>query len=201
MTFGQKLKTIREGKKLSQEAFGDMLGTTKQVISRYETDQRTPKITVAKKYASILDIPLGYLIDDNMSGNEPPAAPARIQSVITALPLYNLPVSAGAGAWIMDGDDYEYVEFENVPKDAEFALKVRGDSMEPMYFDGDIVFVKSQLHVSPWQAGVFYLNGDGYLKTLQGSSLVSCNSEYPPIPIGEFDSFFVLGRVVGKAVK
>jgi len=213
ITFGEKLKEIREGMELSQEAFGKLLGTTKQVISRYENDQRAPKITVAQKYSEILNVHLNFLIDDDTSisrfgeftlytagGNKDNVrAPKRVQKVITALPLYNLPVSAGSGEWVMEGCEYEYVEFDDVPKDAEFALRVRGDSMVPMFDDGDIVFIKSQLHVLPWQAGVFYHNGAGYLKMVHGNQLVSCNSNYEPIVIGEFDSFFTLGRVVGKA--
>lgn len=67
MTFGEKLKRIREEKGMSQDELGALLGTSKQVISRYETGQRTPKITTAKEYASILGIPLNYLIDDSSS--------------------------------------------------------------------------------------------------------------------------------------
>jgi repressor LexA len=43
MTFGSKLKQIRLSMGLSQEEFAAKLNTTKQVISRYETEQRTPK--------------------------------------------------------------------------------------------------------------------------------------------------------------
>lgn len=67
ITFGDKLKNIRLEKKLSQEEFANLLGTSKQVISRYETNQRTPKITIAQEYADKLSIPLNFLIDDNIS--------------------------------------------------------------------------------------------------------------------------------------
>lgn len=51
---------------LTQEDMARMLNTTKQVISRYETNQRTPKITVAVEYSKRLNIPLDYLIDDSI---------------------------------------------------------------------------------------------------------------------------------------
>lgn len=66
MTFGYKLKNIRISMGLSQEEFAKRLNTTKQVISRYETEQRTPKITIAQTYADILGIPLNDLIDNNI---------------------------------------------------------------------------------------------------------------------------------------
>ena len=69
MTFGYKLKNIRISMGLSQEEFAKKLNTTKQVISRYETEQRTPKITIAQTYADILGIPLNDLIDNNIDLN------------------------------------------------------------------------------------------------------------------------------------
>lgn len=69
MTFGSKLKQIRISMGLSQEDFAKKLNTTKQVISRYETEQRTPKITIAQNYADILGIPLNDLIDNNIELN------------------------------------------------------------------------------------------------------------------------------------
>ena len=66
MTFGCKLKNIRISMGLSQEEFAKKLNTTKQVISRYEKEQRTPKITVAQTYADILNVSLNDLIDNNV---------------------------------------------------------------------------------------------------------------------------------------
>lgn len=64
--FGDKLKKIRIERNMTQEALAEFLGTSKQVISRYETNQRTPKITVTQEYAAKLQVPLLYLIDDNI---------------------------------------------------------------------------------------------------------------------------------------
>lgn len=68
-TFGDRLKQIRIERNMSQEEFASLLGTSKQVISRYETNQRTPKITVANEYAEKLGVPLNLLLgeEDNTS--------------------------------------------------------------------------------------------------------------------------------------
>lgn len=63
-TFGDRLKAIRLEKHMSQDEFAALLGTSKQVISRYETNQRTPKVTVANKYAEILNISLNTLLGE-----------------------------------------------------------------------------------------------------------------------------------------
>lgn len=70
--FGTKLKKIRIEKNMSQDEMATFLGTSKQVISRYETNQRTPKITTAQEYAIKLNVPLIYLIDDTVTSFGPP---------------------------------------------------------------------------------------------------------------------------------
>lgn len=68
--FGDRLKAIRLERHMSQDEFAALLGTSKQVISRYETNQRTPKITVANKYAEILNIPLNALLGDESTADK-----------------------------------------------------------------------------------------------------------------------------------
>ena len=67
ITFGDILKNIRLQRGMSQEELATLLGTTKQVISRYETNQRTPKITVANEYAKRLGISLDTLLGSEAS--------------------------------------------------------------------------------------------------------------------------------------
>lgn len=61
-TFGRNLREIRKASGLSQEALAERLHSTKQVVSKYETDQRTPKVTVANEYAVALGVPLDFLM-------------------------------------------------------------------------------------------------------------------------------------------
>lgn len=69
-TFGDRLKQIRLDRNMSQEEFALLLGTSKQVISRYETNQRTPKITVANEYAEKLGVPLNLLLGEEDTASE-----------------------------------------------------------------------------------------------------------------------------------
>lgn len=63
--FGNRLKALRCERGMSQEELAQLLGTSKQVISRYETNQRTPKITVVNEYAIKLNVPLAYLLGES----------------------------------------------------------------------------------------------------------------------------------------
>lgn len=77
-TFGEKLKAIREERSLTQDELAKILKTSKQVISRYEKDQRTPKITIAKTYAHALNVSMRYMVDDTIDVISPcPSMDAR----------------------------------------------------------------------------------------------------------------------------
>lgn len=67
MSFGLKLKEYRIVHNMSQEDLAKKLNTTKQVISRYENEQRSPKLSIAIEYAAKLGIPLDILVDDKKS--------------------------------------------------------------------------------------------------------------------------------------
>ena len=81
------------------------------------------------------------------------------------MPVSNLAVSAGTGAFLDEGN-FEMVSFpeKSVPKGADFGLRVSGDSMEPVYHDGQIVWVEECETLSVGEVGIFVYDGDGYLK-------------------------------------
>lgn len=62
-SFGTKLKAYRQAAHLTQEKFARLLGTTKQVLSRYERGERVPKIDVVQQFSARLGIPIDDLID------------------------------------------------------------------------------------------------------------------------------------------
>ncbi len=114
--------------------------------------------------------------------------------------LYDLPVSAGTGTYLLDDVSYEVITIDRRHyKDVDFALRVSGDSMEPRFFNGDIIYVKSTLQVNNGEIGVFYYNDEAYLKKLEHKNgkifLISLNEKYEPIEITN-DSFKVVGIVL-----
>jgi phage repressor protein C with HTH and peptisase S24 domain len=69
--------------------------------------------------------------------------------------------------------------------------------MEPTYHDGDKVFVEKCDAVDVGEVGIFVVNGDVYIKELGNQCLISHNEKYKPIRIGENDSVYCCGRVIG----
>lgn len=115
--------------------------------------------------------------------------------------LFDIPASAGTGSFL-DSENYTMLEVgEEVPSDADFGIRISGDSMEPQFINGQIVWVHQQETLSTGEIGIFYLDGNAYCKKLKddadGLFLLSLNTKYEPIKIKETDSFKIFGKVVG----
>lgn len=62
--FGNRLKTVREEKGLKREDVAIKIGTSAAIIGRYERNERTPSIDIAKNIAEALEVSLDYLVGD-----------------------------------------------------------------------------------------------------------------------------------------
>jgi len=114
--------------------------------------------------------------------------------------LYDIPVSAGAGNFL-DDSSFEMIEAPSyVPIVVDFALRVSGDSMEPLLKDSQVIWVKEQEVLDSGDIGIFTYSGDVYCKKLiadgRKAFLRSLNPAYEDIEIKEDFGFKVLGKVV-----
>ncbi len=116
-----------------------------------------------------------------------------------SISLYDMPVSAGSGMYL-DSDAAEEINIPDTAKTqtADYALRIRGDSMEPKYHNGDILLVQEADSVEVGELGIFVLDGESYFKQFGGDRLISLNSEYADILLKDFDSAECMGRIVGK---
>lgn len=100
-------------------------------------------------------------------------------------------------------DEYSMTDIVSLPKNgaserADFALKVKGDSMEPLIEDGEIVLVKMQPDSYNGQIVVASIDNTATLKKIyrypDRIELHSINPKYPPIKISsEFTDFRIIG--------
>ncbi len=111
-------------------------------------------------------------------------------------------VSAGTGFNLPEGDDWEMIDIPDTPeaRRADFAITIKGNSMEPVYFDGDIVLVKQQPAVELGEIGIFNIENNGYIKKFGGDRLISLNDAYDDIILSEYDEDrnHCLGKVIGR---
>ena len=203
MEFGDMLKAIRKERGLSQDELASVLGTTKQVISRYETKQRVPRLSVVADYAEKLGVPLA-LLSGQQTQSPREAVPSGgvrrvpiIGSVACGEPIYK------PG----DGTDFASIE-EDIPCD--FALIAQGDSMTgDRIHSGDLVFIRRQDSVRDGEIAAVTLDDELTLKRVRRildpsgrvafTQLMPSNPRYAPITIGgaeETRNVSILGKAV-----
>jgi len=158
-----------------------------------------------------------YKADLIASGRYKPQSATNIIKFIE-MPVSNLAVSAGTGAFLDEGN-FEMVSFpeSSVPHGADFGLRVSGDSMEPVYHDGQIVWVQQCEQVALGEVGIFIYDGEGYIKVYHEQEpcsadaddftdsygnvhmqpvMISYNQKYRPREISAHAGFQVVGRVL-----
>ena len=127
----------------------------------------------------------------------------KINEVSEVIQLYNYdyydhPASAGTGQYLNDVR-VERIELP-VDIDADFVIPIKGDSMEPDYHDGDLVFIQTSVDLNNGVIGVFNYDGDAYIKQLvidkEQAYLHSLNPAYKDMPITPETDFRIIGEVV-----
>lgn len=81
MSFASRLKQAREQAGLTQQAFADKLGVTKNSISNYENGVSSPKWDILLKIFDVLHVDPNFLYQDNFS----PIEVASLRSAIQAM--------------------------------------------------------------------------------------------------------------------
>ena len=111
-----------------------------------------------------------------------------------------LKASAGVGNWLEE-QQLESVAVIDSPisRKANLIIEVDGESMEPMYKDGDNVLVNTLAEVNVGDIGIFIADGNGYIKKLGDNRLISINPEYDDIYPSIYSDFRCIGKVLGKA--
>ena len=126
--------------------------------------------------------------------------PTEVSEVIQfySYDYYDHPASAGTGQYLNDVR-VERIELP-VDVDADFVIPIKGDSMEPDYHDGDLVFIQTSVDLNNGVIGVFNYNGDAYIKQLvidkDQAYLHSLNPAYKDMPITPDTDFRIIGEVV-----
>lgn len=100
-------------------------------------------------------------------------------------------VSAGMGCLAeMDIESYELVDSSNLNSTYEHVyVKVKGDSMEPLLLEGDLVLVRVQDYAETGDYVVVIINGDeGVVKRVEiNKTNIVLHSENPYYPPRKFD--------------
>lgn len=66
MTLGEKIYRLRTERGMSQEAFGDVLGVSRQSVSKWETDQSVPELDKIVAISEIFAVSTDYLLKETV---------------------------------------------------------------------------------------------------------------------------------------
>lgn len=122
----------------------------------------------------------------------------HVKEELLQVSLFDLPASAGTGVPL----ESEYKTLIEVPKNeltlsTDYIVRVSGDSMEPDFYDGDLVLVEAN-DAEINEIGIFVADGEGYIKKRGTDSLISLNDAYKPLPYKNFGRIDCKGKVIGK---
>lgn len=112
-------------------------------------------------------------------------------------------VSAGTGFDLDEGDSWDEVPVPDTPESrkADFCITVSGNSMEPKFFNEDVVLVKQTSSIDEGEIGIFRIGQKGYIKKYGGDRLISLNPNYSDILFSDYDfeDISCCGLVLGIA--
>lgn len=122
---------------------------------------------------------------------------ASISEKPAALRMYTYmqKIAAAGNGFYFDDIPTETIEAPYM-EGADFIIGVSGDSMEPTYSDGDLVYVEKRQILNAGEIGIFMINNECFIKEVAEDGLRSHNPKYKTIPGS--DSIQCIGKVLGK---
>lgn len=199
MTTGERIKMLRKEHNLTQEELGAKIGVQKAAIQKYEKGTvKNIKRDSLIKLAKYLDTTPEYLLgwDDAPSNAE-----IIDDSEFVMIPIIGR-VAAGLSCFAENNiTDYEPVHKSDINTGEQYAfLRVIGDSMYPVFMEGDLVLVRCQTSVDSGSYAVVTIDEeDGVVKKIvYGRNFIELHSINPMYPPRRFEGEDVLRiRVFG----
>lgn len=157
-----------------------------------------------EKIAAMLSTTPEYLCDETEDQEIPPESGKRR---IRRIPVFGNVAAGVPITAITDIEDYEEMWEDEASRYGDlFALRIKGDSMEPKISNGDVVIVKSQPDADTGDIAIIRINGDEATckkikKTPDGLMLISTNPEYDPMFFSSKDVESLAVVILGKVVE
>lgn len=199
-----RIKELRTKKDLSQQKMAEMLGIAQSTLSQYESQKREPDFETLTKISNFFGVSVDYLIGNDYSRDKPSRKSTKKIPVLGKVEA-GVPIEA-----VQEIIDWEEITGEMAESGEFFALQINGNSMMPRMAPGDVVIVRKQPDVDSGEIAIVIINGEDatckkIIKRSNGISLVSYNSDYPPVfyTTEQIEGLpvIILGRVVELRAK
>lgn len=183
-----------------------------EMLANYFGIKKSDLIEERKKENTKIEEPNQYVLD--LYNSLTPENQMNTVSYMRALKLVNKPNKprvqilgqTAAGKPIEYGDSYaqDIDDISNIPDNADYALIVNGDSMEPDIKNGQLIYVKECPDVENGAIAIVEVDGAVTCKKVykwnDHIELQSLNTAYEPIIITA-GNFRILGKVIKKHIK
>lgn len=196
--FSNIIKDLRKKEKYTQAELAAKLSVNQTTVSCWETGKATPPPEMLMTLAQFFGVTVDYLM-----GNAP-AKPEKKKGV--QIPVLG-EVRAGYPMEAVENIiDYEEIDEETARRGEFFALRIKGDSMEPKFSEGDVVIVRKQQTADSGDIVVALVNGDSAtIKKLKrhqnGITLVPSNAAYEPMYYSNEEIMELPINILGKVVE
>lgn len=213
MTLGDIIKQYRTDHSLSMDAFSERSGISKAYISLLEKNKHpktgkeiSPSIQCIRQAAQGMNMDfdsLFALLDGKVEVNTAKQSPILKGREIPVLGRVAAGIPINAVTEIIDTEEIS----EEMARTGEyFGLKIKGDSMEPRIYDGDVVIVRQQDDAESGDIVIAMVNGDDatckrLIKYSTSIALISLNSKYEPMLFTDKEVLEKPVRVIGKVVE
>ena len=178
---GKIIRNLRKQKGLTQTQLADELNVEFSNVSKWELGKNDPSKELIAKMAKLFNVSIEYLlgITDNPTPDTLPTATVKI-------PLLGNIAAGQPIEAIENVEDYVYISEDMSRHGTYFALKVKGNSMEPRIYEGDIAIIRHQAMVNNGEIAAVKVNGDDVtLKKVEyvkdGVKLIGLNPSFTPL--------------------
>lgn len=176
-----KIKSLAEKKGIKISFLCDRLGLTRGYFNDVKRGKNKISSERIAKIANLLDTSYEYLTDETDN-------PERVAKKIKVFGEVagGLPISQIDNFDPSDADSWEEITTEMSKSGDYFALRIKGNSMNPEMREGDVVIVRYQSTVESGDIAIVAINGDtATCKKVKfvddGLYLISYNPEYQPM--------------------
>lgn len=208
-TFKERLIEAMDLRNMNAAELSRVSGVNEGAISQYKKGKYKANQHTIEKIARSLNVSIPWLmgVSDVFGSYESNLSPLPQLDNILPIKKKSFPVlgDVAAGKPIEAQQHIECYVTDDADLDADYALRVKGDSMIGAGIDdGDIVFIREQPDVENGEMAAVYVDGGATLKRVykdgKGVSLYSENPKYPPMyfTAETCDEFRILGKAVKK---
>lgn len=170
--------------------------------SIFDGDVNDIRLSTSQKICSTFGITLDELLNDNIDLEQLKI----ISDTKQAFPLLGI-VKAGYDYFASE-NIIGYVSVDKKVGDVEncYALKIVGDSMQPILYEDDIIIVHKQEDVENGQVAIILIDNEEatvkkVIKHEDYIELVAFNSYYPPKKLTDKDNFKIIGKVIEGRIR